>query len=154
MNSLVWERVGHSLRLRGFPFFDSTIELKVRDGRVVEYRLWDKSDYIRTATPEKLQQIVLERLKEGCEMYISSGFGSPHIQAHFSSWCGNHGYGKYTHNKKHLKYYWVNGCFIPSSSVSNEYTIRYSRELYSPSEAFTHTSRVIKRHCKRFLRLV
>ena len=71
------------------------------------------------------------------------------IRATYNTWCNNHGDGKYIGDYK--KYHWVDGRFLNTSSISNDYAIRYDRSV-GEDEVKQHALKVVKRHIRRFLR--
>ena len=79
---------------------------------------------------------------------------SGYIAFNETDWCNNNGYGKYTNKNLWEKYRWIEGVFLNTSSVSNNYSIRYERDKFSKSEAKHHGLMVVKRHINRFIREV
>lgn len=147
-----WIKQRYIWELKRYPFFNSQIEIRnVGHGNEMYY--YNNRQPATHLEIAKFQ--TLQRLKKVCTAVLEyktfEQLNDHHdIVMYYNTWCNNIGEGKYC-SGLWKQYHWINGRWLHTSAISNDYAIRFPIEM--SEEKVKHKALIIiKRHAKRFLK--
>lgn len=139
----------YKTKLESYPFFNLVVQ-KDPTSYYLSYPF-----YKSFPTENEAWLFLLKEMKKVCEKALNQEHSSfetfgAMITISINDWCDNHGEGKY--HKTWKNYIWMNGSFLITSRVSNNYAIRFSSEYHDKDSLTKIGIKLVLRHCKRFLR--
>lgn len=139
----------HKKKIENYPFFNLVIAYD-KSGAYISY------PFYKTFKSEREAWLfLLEEMLKRCKKIVTekhrdfTNFDSL-IEIHINDWCDNHGKGKY--HKTWKEYIWLNGSYLITPRVSNNYALRFSSEHYDRDALTKIGIMLVLRHAHRFIR--